>query len=194
MGEIQETERILMITLRKARKKDKEALHRVHVSSIRNLCRNHYQRREIQVWSGMLKPKSYEEIIKHRYVYVAEKNHKIIGFGQFNPKIGEIEALYMSPVHTGKGIGGRLLQKMEKSAFQREIKTVQLFSTLNAVGFYKKAGYQRIQRASYHLVDDIHLSCILMKKNITQECEGKRGIPNDSRKKFLFIQKGVLSN
>lgn len=158
-----------MIKLRKARKKDKESLNRVHVNSIRNLCQNHYSLREIQVWSGMLRPKSYEEIIKHRYVYVAEKNHKIIGFGQFNPANKEIEALFMSPVHTGKGIGSRLLQKMERSALEEKIRTIQLFSTLNAVGFYKEAGYRRIKRASYHLVEDIYLTCVLMRKNLKLE-------------------------
>jgi len=54
-----------------------------------------------------------------------------------------VQALYVHPQYSGNGIGIALLQDLESQAQSLGILELHLESSLNAVGFYVKAGYRQ---------------------------------------------------
>ena len=55
-----------------------------------------------------------------------------------------INALYVHPEHTGKGVGHQLLDYLQTMAQRKHAKKITVFSTLNAISFYEKHGFKVI--------------------------------------------------
>jgi putative acetyltransferase len=153
------------ITIRRAEQVDKGAIWQVHVRSIKEVCKTHYSKRELQMWTEVLKPDRYEEQISKGPFYVAVEDETIIGFGNLNKKSGEIEALYVDPEHLRQGVGIKILQVLEDEALDSGLKRLCLTSSLNAVGFYEMAGY-RPQRQKRWLLPSEMVVCVTMTKEL----------------------------
>jgi len=153
-----------MFAIRKAKQSDKESIWRVHTSAIREVCRQRYTKEQIEGWSSLQKPDSYEERIQTREFFVAEEDGAIVGFGQLNIEKCEVEAVYVSPEKLGCGVGYQLLQTLEQKAIAHGLPKLQLSSTLNAVEFYERAGFKRLHDAKHSLSNGMELLCVLMEK------------------------------
>ncbi len=92
-------------------------------------------------------------------MFVATEGVSILGFGQAVP--GEIHAIYVAPEHAKQGMGILLLEQALTAARAGSQRDVYLESTLNAQGFYKKAGFVEVERSTVHR-NDVLLSVIRM--------------------------------
>jgi len=149
--------------VRPAHESDVDAIVRVHGESIRVLCRERYGEREIAAWIAFRPPEAYRSAFASRELFVAERRGAVIGFGQLDPRRGEIEACYVAPDAVGGGVGAALLQKMEAEARRRGHAVVHLNATLNAEPFYERMGYRRLGPARHRVADDVNLECVRMK-------------------------------
>jgi putative acetyltransferase len=138
--------------IRPAREADVEQIFRVHSDSIRALCRERYAEREIAAWIAFL----------------AEWQGQIVGFGQLDPRRGEIEACYVAPEAVGSGIGAALLHRMEEEAQRRGHAVVHLNATLNAESFYARMGYRWLGPARHRVAKDVELDCVRMEKTLAR--------------------------
>ena len=154
-----------MITIRRARQDDKESIWRVHIRAIKEVCKSHYSKQEIQAWVGVLKPGRYEEAIRKGPFYLAADGASILGFGNLNQENGEIEALYVDPDHVRRGVGIKILQALEKKAVDSGLKLLRITSSLNAVSFYELAGYKP-QRQKRWLLPSEMVVCVPMTKEL----------------------------
>jgi GNAT superfamily N-acetyltransferase len=152
--------------VRPAGPSDVEAIWRVHNESIRVLCRERYGPREIAAWIAFRPPEAYRSALASRALFVAERQMQIVGFGQFDPARGEVEACYVSPDAVGCGVGSDLLAHMEERARATGHRTVRLNATLNAETFYERQGYRRLGPATHRVGDDVELDCIRMEKKL----------------------------
>ena len=84
-----------------------------------------------------------------------------------NEAEGEVDALYVSPKCESRGTGKALLAHLEQRARECGVQELKLRSTLNAEGFYARAGYQRLALVRYRLVPALMLVCVEMRKRIT---------------------------
>ena len=109
-----------------------DGIWRVHSESIRALCRERYGTREIAAWIAFRPPEAYRSALASRHLFVAERADEIVGFGQFDPARGEVEACYVSPDVVGHGVGADLLARMEEDARAAGHTFVRLNATLNA--------------------------------------------------------------
>jgi GNAT superfamily N-acetyltransferase len=150
--------------VRPAQESDVEAIFRVHGDSIRVLCRERYGEREIAAWIAFRPPEAYRTAFASRELFVAERRGEIVGFGQLDPRRGEIEACYVAPAKIGSGIGAALLGRMEEEARRRGHAVVRLNATLNAERFYERMGYRRLGPARHRVADDVNLECVRMEK------------------------------
>ncbi len=153
-----------VLAIRRAKKSDKESIWRVHTSAIREVCRQQYTEEKGEGWSSFQKPNSYKEVIETRELFVAEEDGAIVGFGQLDLEKREVEAVYVSPENLGCGIGYHLLQTLEQKATAHGLSKLQLSSTLNAVGFYERAGFSRLGDSKHLLANGMELPCVLMEK------------------------------
>jgi predicted N-acetyltransferase YhbS len=150
--------------VRPARESDVDQIYRVHSNSIRALCRERYSEREIAAWIAFRPQDSYRTAFASREMFVAEWQGQIVGFGQLDPRRGEIEACYVAPEAVGSGIGAALLGRMEDEARLRGHAFVHLNSTLNAETFYSRMGYRRLGPARHRVAADVELDCVRMEK------------------------------
>ncbi|HEX9149588.1 MAG TPA: GNAT family N-acetyltransferase [Thermoanaerobaculia bacterium] len=150
--------------IRPANESDVDAIFRVHGDSIRALCRERYGEREIEAWIAFRPPEAYRSSFASRELFVAEWQGEIVGFGQLDPRRGEIEACYVAPEAIGSGVGSALLERMERQARRHGHAIVRLNATLNAEPFYARMGYRRLGPARHRVSKDVNLECVRMEK------------------------------
>jgi len=153
--------------VRPAGESDVDGIWRVHNDSVRVLCRERYGAPEIAAWIAFRPPEAYRSALASRTLFVAERRNEIVGFGQFDPARGEVEACYVSPGALGQGIGSELVARMEEQARATGHAVVRLNATLNAETFYARLGYRRLGLATHRVGNGVELECIRMEKTLS---------------------------
>lgn len=162
----------MSFSVRRARREDDGAIGRMHVASIRELCRAHYRPEEIEAWAAPRGINFYVEAIERKEFYVAEDGGEIIGFGTLNLKGREVEAVYVDPAAIRRGVGLKLLRTLEERAREGGLESLHLCASLNAVEFYERAGFARQRDTSHRLANNVEIACVLMSKELREETVG----------------------
>jgi putative acetyltransferase len=131
---------------RRATASDAKAILRVRVAAIQGLASSHYPQAEIESWCAARTVESYYAEIEQKVVLVHEQDNELVAVGQLNPTTAFIEAIYVHPSHSSRGVGQRLLYALEVIAAERGIRELALEASLNAVEFYRQAGYVPVPR------------------------------------------------
>lgn len=156
-----------MFTIRKAKQEDKESIWRVHVKAIRETCVSHYSQEVVQIWAGRLRPEKYEEAIRSNEFFVAEENGAVIGFGELDQVVGEIQGLYVSPDVARRGVGRKLLCTLEERARSFGLRSLHLTSSLNAISFYERAGFKPLEKMTKTLSPGVERASVRMFKELS---------------------------
>ncbi|WP_224241646.1 GNAT family N-acetyltransferase [Hyalangium gracile] len=152
------------LSLRPATPGDRRALWRIHSRSVEALCEGAYSPREVRTWVELLRPDGYLRPEQPRTVLVAERGRHLVGFGQLDAFLGELEALYVVPEEVGHGVGSALLASLEDLAWRAGAKVMSLDASLNAEDFYRAKGYARLHAARRILTPEVQLACVRMRK------------------------------
>ena len=128
------------VSLRLGRDGDLAAMARVHQASVRGLCKDHYEPHEIERWTAV-DPGLYARLLRHSTVFIATRGRVVVGFAAVSIARREVRAVYVAPSAAGGGVGGRLLQRIERLARALGVRTLHLAATLNAVSFYERLGW-----------------------------------------------------
>lgn len=155
-----------MAFIRRATPEDAESIAGIHMRSIREISASHYSPEDIEAWSAPRKPEFYLDSIRNKEFHVAMEGDAVIGFGTFNQKTGEMEAVYVSPDMVRRGIGSELLRVLEKRACSLQVKHVYLKSSLNAIPFYERAGFTQREAAKHRLQSGVEIQCVIMDKEL----------------------------
>lgn len=80
------------------------------------------------------------------HFYVVENENRIIGCGGIGPYWGKTDesslfTIFVDPDCQGKGIGRAIINTLEQDEFYLRAKRVEIPSSITAVNFYKKFGY-----------------------------------------------------
>ncbi|HNY64002.1 MAG TPA: GNAT family N-acetyltransferase [Deltaproteobacteria bacterium] len=156
------------VAIRRAVPGDLPTICEVHNASIRELCTPSYTEEQIREWTGALKPQGYLRAMEV-YDFIVAVEGGVVGLCIFNASKAEITALYVSPENAGMGIGRTLVQEVEAMAREAGVRELNLKSTLNAVGFYERMRFIRIESSRYVLPGGTELPCIVMAKRLGRE-------------------------
>lgn len=141
-----------MVTVRNASPADATAIRDVHVASI-ELASDAYRDAVIEAWSHDRDPSSYPIDDDDAVLVVAEDEGRIVGFGELRPEAGEyldadvdgeVRAMYVHPDAAGRGVGRAIYDELERRARARDVRSLGLWASLNAVGFYEHLGFERV--------------------------------------------------
>lgn len=154
------------IVIRQAYRDDAQAIHELHTRSVMELCKSYYSDAQIHGWIDHRTPEGYYSPIDQGTYFVAIIDSQIVGFGVAVP--GEVLGLFVSPDHVNRGIGTMLLDHAMKTASQNE--KVSLESTLNAVSFYIKNGFVKVERRTARR-GNVDLPVVLMHYDSTSHIE-----------------------
>jgi len=86
-------------------------------------------------------PSGMEELSRERQLYVAISGKRIVGIGGIFKDT--ISCLFVDPNSQEKGIGTGIMEVLEEKAREAGFKMTRLFSSLTALTFYEKMGYQK---------------------------------------------------
>lgn len=160
-----------MLIIRKATEEDCPLIARVHTSAVRAIPTGYYAPEEIEAWAIPHKIERYRQAVHSREFYVATEGEVIVGFGVLDLETNVIEAVYTSPEAKGQGVGLKLLQKLEEKGRELGLEALRLNASLNAVGFYQRAGYVAQEESKYRLSSGVEIRCVPMIKALVPEAD-----------------------
>ena len=153
-----------MLTIRRATQEDREGVWRAHGSAIRGTCASHYSPEVIEIWAGRLRPEKYAEAIDRYEFFVAEEDGVVVGFGELGQESGEVQGLYVSHDVKGRGVCRMLLAKLEERARAYGLGSLRLTSSLNAVPFYARAGFETVEELTETIGPGVERASVRMFK------------------------------
>ena len=109
-------------------------------------------------------PDSYAAMLVAGGGIVALQGDSIAGYAMLDADKQEVDAVFVDPARVGLGIGKRLLAALEQLARRRGIVRLHLFASLNAVPFYRAAGYVALREEAYAHPSGISLASVAMEK------------------------------
>jgi GNAT superfamily N-acetyltransferase len=140
---------------------DARAICDLHISTVRTLCAPFYEPRVIDGWLRGRVPDGYVRGINKGRIFVAEANGEIVGWGEAHP--GEVDAVFVDPRHARHGIGSLLMSTaLEKAANAGG--TIKVESTLNAVPFYQRFGFELVRHGTQRR-NDVDVPVATMEKH-----------------------------
>lgn len=119
-----------------------------------------YSKKAITVLVEHFSPKNLIKFSKKKDILVAIEKNKIVGTITLDSN--KISAMFVLPNQQGKGVGRKLIKRLEKLAQQKGLELLRVRSSLTAFEFYKKMGYIKTRRASNKFIGPI----IWLKKEI----------------------------
>lgn len=159
-------------SIRPAEPRDVEAIVDVHAAAIRARGSDAYTDREVASWLAPGDEREGPDLDDpDTHVIVAtvvtrdgEETDRVVGFGRLDLPDQEISAVYVHPDVDRQGVGTALLEALESEAATRGFERVSLYSSMNAVGFYERRGYQRVEQTTYETSDGVPLDVVLFEK------------------------------
>ena len=99
-----------------------------------------------------------------RVTIMAEEGAKVIGLCTLGISEALLKQCYVLPEYHGRGIARELVRQIETIAKERGILSLQLSSSLLALDFYKKQGYNQLNSYDYDLGNGLQMPCVMMEK------------------------------
>jgi GNAT superfamily N-acetyltransferase len=108
--------------------------------------------------------------------WLAERGGRAVGVGGWSPdsqdpSLAWLRYLFVHPDVIGRGIGRRLVEIAERAALTAGRRRVQVWSGLNAVGFYEAQGYRRLRTGRWPVAAGIEMDFVLLGKKLTPPSE-----------------------
>lgn len=143
---------------------DLASIANVHRASIQALCAARYTAAQIDEWVAALRPDGYALLLAAREMFIAEEGGAIRGFSVLDLGQAFINATYIDPSVTRRGVGRSLVEAMESTALASGATSISLHATLNAVSFYARLGYAALNDTVNRLPTGLELPCVAMRK------------------------------
>jgi putative acetyltransferase len=151
---------------------DALAVFALHVASIRALGPDGYAPDQVRAWARKDHgPEAYPIEDDDHHLVVAEREGEVAGFGDLVPDSEDVDAeadvraVYVHPRHAGRGVGAAILAGLEGYARGAGVESVGITASMNAVGFYERAGYERVREDSYD-TGGTELDVIVLRKEL----------------------------
>jgi len=161
-------------SIRGARLADAPALARVMRASIRALARSAYGSRQIAAWSSL--PALYHAWSMSaggETVFVAESAGRILGYAALRE--GEVTALFVLPSAARRGLGSRLLGRVEREARRRGATRLVVRASRNGLPFYRALGFAGSRAIRVPLPGGGALRAVLLVRRMTGRHFGSGG-------------------
>jgi N-acetylglutamate synthase-like GNAT family acetyltransferase len=130
--------------IRQFRKDDARQVSNIIRKCLKEVNSKYYPKKVIVYMCNFFSPSKLLEHSKNRTIFVAVENNKIVGTASL--KESTILTVFVDPTIHKKGIGTKLMDKIETLAKKKGYKTAELQASLNSSEFYKKRGYKNVKK------------------------------------------------
>ena len=148
------------VLVRAARAEDAAAISKVIIAALRESNALDYPPEVIaQVEQNFAAPQILS-LMSQRQVYVAIDDQIVVGTASLDQQV--IRSVFVAPEQQGKGIGRRLMARIESVAATHDLKELRVPSSITAEGFYALLGFQKV-RDEFHGAE----RTVIMLKHLT---------------------------
>ena len=167
------------VRVRDATPEDAEAVMAAHVAAIERFGPTAYDDEQVAAWAERpAGAEPYRENARsdEEVFVVAEQESDVVGFGHLVPPEaraddspddeGEVLAVYVHGDHAREGVGTALLEHLEAAARERGLASLVLTASANAVGFYERHGYERVQETVHETTGGVELDVVVMRTRL----------------------------
>ncbi|XLZ70847.1 GNAT family N-acetyltransferase [Massilia sp. SR12] len=149
-----------MLTLMPATPADIPALWALRTRALQTQCAGHYAPAILDAWAASPAPAHYPTLLLQGGGIKACVHGALAGYAILDQANNEVDAVFVNPLHGGQGVGKALLHALEQMAAQPA--KLHLYASLNAVPFYRAAGYDAGQSMQYPHPSGVLLDCVHM--------------------------------
>ena len=168
----------LPFVLRPACPADAPTLLSVHARAIRKLAATHYTEDQRDAWIARMSAERLREAMSARQLIVAEvttrEGPRIVGYGQLHPVEGAIEAIYVDPDVSRRGVGQALCDALQERARSLGLPGLVLDASLNSVPFYAAMGFRQRCLDHHELAPGVRMAFAVMEKRFAPAARGPR--------------------
>ena len=143
----------------------------VHRSAILELGPAAYDAEQVEAWAAGRSVDDYD--FDYDEFVVAETGtgevagtdpSDVVGFGTATAECrdhldstvdAEVTAVYVAPSMAGDGVGTAILADLHDRLRERGARSVAVWSSLNAVGFYERHGYERVRTHGHEFAEGV---------------------------------------
>lgn len=155
-----------MIALRPACLDDIAALWALRTRAVAHACPAHYPAPVMAAWLAAPAPDSLPRLLAAGGGVVALDGERMLGYAVLDAHSGEVDAVFVEPGAHGRGIGSLLLRALEEMALAAGRERLFLSASLNAVPFYRHAGFHALREEMYPHRSGVAIASVYMEKPI----------------------------
>jgi putative acetyltransferase len=127
--------------IRLFRSKDAAQIARLFHETVREINIRDYSSSQVQAWApDDFDFRNWVEVCLNRYVYVAEKDDIIVGFGELE-KDGHIDCFYCHKDYQRCGVGRKIYDAIEKKGLELGLKSLFVEASITAKPFFQRMGF-----------------------------------------------------
>lgn len=179
--------------VREARPGDEAPIRTVHERSVRQLAAAAYPDEVIEAWTSLSEDDDADAeaaddpaedaggiqpgdgVLFVAEVADADDEPTVAGFGDVRfdppeyleePTDGGVRAVYVDPDHAGEGVGSALLERLERTARDRELDSLGLHSSVNARGFYEEHGDELVTELIFEFGGEVEGPAVELRKDL----------------------------
>jgi GNAT superfamily N-acetyltransferase len=159
------------LRIRRARSADLDLIADLQAQSIMTLGVETYGVETCEAWARMGRQVRHT-LLDSGTFFVAERDDVLMGVAGWVEDSRELDCawaryVFVAPEASRLGIGRALMDAIERSVTAAGRSRLQLWSSLNAEGFYRKLGYQSLKTARWPVAGDLEMEHWLMEKRLT---------------------------
>ncbi len=129
--------------IRKFKKDDAKEVSHIIRRCLREVVSKDYPKKVIASLCDFFTPSLLIKNLKDRHIFVAVENDKVIGTASL--KDDTTFTVFVNPDIHGKGVGSKLMDKVEGLAKKNGYKIIKVPSGFSSVEFYERRGYKKIR-------------------------------------------------
>ncbi|MFC7077092.1 MULTISPECIES: GNAT family N-acetyltransferase [Haloarcula] len=159
------------VQFRKARPEDAGTMLSVKRAAILGIEDERYTEGQLAAWApdeGNIEAFEASPSADQYEIQVATIDDTVVGYGVLQLPEQRLDALFVSPFYADMGIATTLLKQLETAARFAGIGVVELASSLSAVGFYERHGYERTGTI-HREIEDVTVPFVTMERHLSPE-------------------------
>jgi putative acetyltransferase len=156
-------------TIRPLDAADLDAVGALQEASIMAFGASAYGRDELEAWARLGWQYRHRLLTDPGAFFVAASGERVVGIGGWSPdSLAPADAwlryLFVHPDQAGRGLGRMLAAAAEAAARTSGKSRFQVWSSLNAAGFYQALGYRHVRQGRLPVTGTIEMAFVLMVK------------------------------
>jgi GNAT superfamily N-acetyltransferase len=159
------------ITFRPFKASDFSGFQELQIEATNGLSAGHYSMDQLSAEEEAVRKPGYLNELLEINLSLAVRGDEIVGSAGWNKHdtaTARVRKVFVHPSHTGQGLGSRLLMRVESEFLKLGFRRVICRASMNAISFYEKNGFRKIEQSSMDLGNGIAIPVMMMQKALLQ--------------------------